>query len=256
MSETPARPEGLAWLTARPIAHRGLHDAAAGIIESMPAAFAAAIEATYSIETDLRLTADGEAMVFHDSTLDRLTEETGPISERNSHTLKLVKVRGTDETIMTLGELTDFVAGRVPLVLELKSQWDYAGGGLEDRVAQVLRTYHGPVAVMSFDPRIVQRLRRVAPELPRGMVAERFRDLAYWSRLSSWERFRLRHLLYAPAAQPDFLAYDIRGLPGMAPLIARHAFGKPLLTWTVRSPKERRRARWFANQMIFEGFRP
>lgn len=255
MSDTPARPEGLAWLTARPIAHRGLHDARAGIIENMPAAFAAAIEATYSIETDLRLTADGEAMVFHDSTLDRLTEETGPISERNSRTLKLVKVRNTDEAMMTLGELTDLVAGRVPLLLELKSQWEYAGG-LEDRVAQVLRTYHGPVAAMSFDPRNLERLRRVAPDLPRGIVSERFRDAHYWSRLSSWQRFRLRHMLHAPVTRPDFIAYDVRGLPSAAPLLARYMFGKPLLTWTVRSQKERRCARWFANQMIFEGFRP
>lgn len=251
----PTSSAGLAWLTARPIAHRGLHDAASGIVENTAAAVTAAIEAGYGIEVDLRVSADGEAMVFHDSTLDRLTNETGPVSERTLRSLKLVGFRHTDERMMTLGELLDLVAGRAPLILEIKTHWEFSGQ-LEDRVAQVTRAYRGPVAAMSFDPRALTRLRAIAPALPRGIVAERFRDETYWSRLNAGQRFYLRHMLHAWQSRPHFVAYGIRGLPSAAPLIARFVFALPLLTWTVRTPAERRRARLFANAMIFEGFRP
>lgn len=246
---------GLAWLTAQPIAHRGLHDAAAGIVENTRPAVAAAIEAGYAIEVDLRVSADGEAMVFHDSTLDRLTRETGPVGERTARALQLVEFKVADERMMTLGELLDLVQGRTPLVIEIKSQWEHTGQ-LEDRVVQMLRGYRGPVAVMSFDPRSVAWVRRAAPALPRGIVAERFRDETYWSRLTAVQRFALRHMLHLGHTRPHFFAYDVRGLPSAAPLIARHVLRLPLLAWTVRTPADRRRARWFADAMIFEGFRP
>ena len=254
---SPAQPGNgaLSWLTARPIAHRGLHDADTAIIENTAAAVSAAISANYAVEVDLRLSADGDAMVFHDFTLDRLTEAHGPLAARTADALRQIPFRGADARIMSLGELTALVAGRTPLILEIKSQWDNVGP-LEQRVVQLLRNYDGPVAVMSFDPASLAVFRNIAPNVMRGIVSERFRDKDYWSNLSAWRRFTLRHMLHAAATAPHFIAYDINGLPSAAPLLARYLFGVPLLTWTVRTPSQRRRARLFADAMIFEGFRP
>src|SRR3954464_1395144 len=102
------------WLTAQPVAHRGLHDRARGIIENMPAAAAAAVAANFAIECDIQLSADGEAIVHHDDALGRLTEGSGALLGKTSAELKQVAFRDTPEHMMTLAELCTLVAGRVP----------------------------------------------------------------------------------------------------------------------------------------------
>ena len=125
------------WLTARPVAHRGLHDVARGIIENMPAAAEAAAQANFAIECDIQLTADGEAMVHHDDALGRLTEVSGPLLGKTAAELKAVKFKNTDERMMTLSDLCALVAGRVPLVIEVKSHFD-GDRKLVKRMAEVL----------------------------------------------------------------------------------------------------------------------
>src|SRR4051812_47987432 len=107
------------WLTARPVAHRGLHDLSRGIVENMPGAVQAAIDGNFSIEVDLQLTADGEAMVHHDDALGRLTEGSGALRGMTSSQLKAVRFKDTAERMMSLGDLCAQVAGRVPLVIEV-----------------------------------------------------------------------------------------------------------------------------------------
>ena len=244
---------GLDWLIERPVAHRGLHGH--GLIENTLAAAQAAVEANYAIEVDLQLTADSEVVVFHDDTLDRLTTAAGPLAARTLAELKQVSFRGTDERIPALEELLDLVAGRTPLVLELKSDWN-GDAKLSARVAEILAGYAGPVAGMSFDPEILMALQRHAPGLPRGIVAERYYDHADWNPMTRWQKFMLGNLLHIPRTKPHFVAYYVRDLPALAPLIARHILGMKLLTWTVRTDAERRKAGLWANRMIFEGFRP
>jgi glycerophosphoryl diester phosphodiesterase len=94
------------------------------------------------------------------------------------------------------------------------------------------------------------------PELPRGIVAERVYSAADWPEASPAQRKGMLHLGHAFRTRPHFLAYWVNDLPAPAPWIARHIFGLPLLTWTVRTPEQRERAARYANQMIFEGFRP
>ena len=120
----------------------------------------------------------------------------------------------------------------------------------------MLAAYRGPVAVMSFDPYSLAAFREAAPTLPRGLVSERFDDANDWPQLSLWQRLAMRNLLSSAIARPNFIAYDIRALPAVAPLVARLAFGLPLLTWTVRSNEERERALRYADAMIFEGIAP
>ena len=239
---------GLDWLTARPVAHRGLHDAATGIIENTPSAFEAACAANFAIECDVQLSADGEAMVFHDSNLERLTLAEGSIAALTSHELKRIDFKNTTDRMATLSELCAIVAGRVPLVIEIKSRYD-GDNRLAARTAEVLQSYAGPVAAMSFDPIVVSALRKFAPGLPRGLVAEKNSpgDVGldrgtYWR-----EVFRSR---------PHFLAWSVNELPAAAPLVGRYLLGLPLLTWTVRTEAQRKIAGRYASQMIFEGLRP
>lgn len=245
----------LAWLSARPIAHRGLHDAAAGTVENTAGAFAAAVAANYGIECDLQVSADGEAMVHHDDALGRLTESSGRLADMSADALKAVRFKASGDRMLTLSELCELVAGRVALLLELKSRFD-GDTRLAQRTAAVLRDYAGPVAAMSFDPDSVAALRELAPTLARGIVAQRHYPQAEWPALPRRRALALAHLLHWPRTRPDFIAYAVRDLPAAAPLIARNVFGCPLLTWTVRSADDRRRAQRYADQMIFEGWRP
>jgi glycerophosphoryl diester phosphodiesterase len=243
------------WLTARPVAHRGLHDAARGIIENMPGAAQAAVDGNFGIECDIQLTADGEAMVHHDDTLDRLTEGSGALLQKTAAELKAVKFKGTPERMMSLGDLCALVNGRVPLVIEVKSHFD-GDRRLVKRMAEVLAGYSGPAVGMSFDPDQVVALRETMPALARGIIAERSYEEADWPETTAAQRQGMLHLRHAFRTRPDFVAYWVDDLPQPAPWIAHHIFGLPLLTWTVRTPEQRKRAARYADQMIFEGFVP
>ena len=243
------------WLTARPVAHRGLHDRARGIIENMPGAVKAAIAGNFSIEVDIQLTADGEAMVHHDHALGRLTEGNGLLIEKTAAELKSVKFLDTPEQMMSLSDLCAMVGCRVPLVIEVKSHFD-GDRKLVRRMADVLSSYDGQAVGMSFDPDQVVALRELMPDRPRGIVAERHYTESDWPDASQAQRHDMTHLRHFFRSQPDFIAYSIDELPAAAPWIARNVFRCPLLTWTVRTPAQRARASRHADQMIFEGFRP
>jgi glycerophosphoryl diester phosphodiesterase len=243
------------WLTARPVAHRGLHDAARGILENMPGAVQAAIAGNFSIEVDIQLSADGEAMVHHDNALGRLTEGSGALLGKTAAELKAVKFKNTPERMMTLGDLCSLVAGRVPLVIEVKSHFN-GDRKLVARMAEVLAGYSGPAVGMSFDPDQVLALRELIPSRPRGIVAEREYTEDEWPEASAAQRRGMTHLRHAFRTRPHFVAYWVNELPAAAPWIARNIFGLPLLTWTVRTPDQRASAARYADQMIFEGFVP
>lgn len=240
-------------MIARPIAHRGLHDGGRSI-ENTPSAFQAAIAEDYGIECDLQLSGDGDAMVHHDATLGRLTNGQGRLAEMPAAMLKQVPFRSGGDRMMTLAELFDLVAGRVPLFLEIKSLCD-GDRRLAERVADLLRGYAGPVAVMSFDPEVVGAMRELSGATPRGIVAERRYADPEWRWMTPVQRFAMAHLLHAKSSRPHFVAYRVQDLPAFATRVAR-AFGAPVLAWTVRTDEDRERARRYASQMIFEGFRP
>src|SRR5258706_457114 len=153
-SKWPDRAPMREWLTARPIAHRGLHDAPSGVIENTSSAFRAAIAGGYSIECDLQISADGEAMVYHDDALGRLTDGAGRLDTMTAEALQRIAFKSTADRMLTLGELCDLVAGHTTLVVELKGR--FAGDArLAARTAAVLAGYGGPVAGMSVDPGLI-----------------------------------------------------------------------------------------------------
>ncbi|MDQ0317122.1 glycerophosphodiester phosphodiesterase family protein [Amorphus orientalis] len=243
------------WLTARPIAHRGLYGSDAP--ENSIAAAEAAIAHGYAIEVDLQLSADRTPMVFHDATLERMTSADGLLARRTSEELAELTLRGGSEPIPALERLLEAVAGRVPLFLELKSGWRReALPALAEETAAVLNGYDGPVALMSFDPELVAASRRLLPERPHGILACDFASAPGGPPLSVLERFALTHLLHAPRTRPNFIAYAVSDLPAVVPSLARRIYGTPLLAWTVRTGVERAHAEKTADQIIFEGFLP
>ena len=243
---------GLAWLTARPIAHRGLHGE--GAVENTTTAFTAAIAAGYGIETDLQITADGEAVVHHDATLGRMTEGSGALATMTAAELKRVPFKDTADRIITLGELLDLAAGRATLVIELKSLGD-GDRRLSERAAQVLAGYAGPAAVMSFDPFQVAVVRETAPRITRGLVAEKRRGRPGESFGARWRR-AADYIANLVRARPQFLAYSVADLPALPPLLTRYVLCRPVLTWTVRTEADRAKAAKWADQVIFEGISP
>lgn len=250
-----ARP-GLDWLVARPIAHRGLHDAAAGVIENSLAAAEAAIAGGFGIECDVQLSADGEAMVFHDFVLDRLTEQAGPVVARTAKELAAIALEGSRDLVPTLAGFLDRIGGRVPLVIEIKSRFD-GDLRLTRRAAEVVAERSGqPIVFKSFDPGIVAALREIAPAIPRGVVGMNAYDYGDYERLDAAQKHALANLLHYNESRPDFLSWKVADLDSAVPFLCRNALGLPLMSWTVRTPQDREKAARYADQMVFEGFRP
>jgi glycerophosphoryl diester phosphodiesterase len=243
----------LDWLVARPIAHRGLHAKNKGIIENTASAFAAAIKGNYAIECDLQLTADGEAVVFHDNELDRLTEARGPVKALTSQELKQVKLKATSDHMQTLAELLEQVDGRSTLVIELKSLWD-DNDALAKRALEVLETYDGPYCLMSFDPDLLACVRTLAPQTVRGIVADRITD-PYYDALPLAKRYSMRTFAHLAETQPHFVSYYWRELP-FEPVTEIRKLGHPVISWTLRSKEETSQALRYCDQITFEGYAP
>ncbi|MEL7462838.1 MAG: glycerophosphodiester phosphodiesterase family protein [Pseudomonadota bacterium] len=243
-----------AFLTT-PIAHRALHDRAAGVIENSRAAVAAAVEAGFGIEIDLQLSADGEAMVFHDDELNRLTGERGPVRERTAIELRRIDLDGADDGIPTLAEVLDIVRGSVPLLIEAKDQslsLTEVDGRLERRAARLLSAYDGPVGLMSFNPHSVAHFRDAAPDIPRGRVTCGFGE-TYWSHVAPDRRAELARIDDLETLGASFISHQRSQIDEVAAL---KAAGWPVLTWTVRSPEEETEVRRIADNVTFEGYRP
>lgn len=239
------------FITARPIAHRGLHDLGKGVVENTASAFAAAMAAGYAIECDLQLTKDGEAVVFHDDHLDRLTEGSGMVKDITAAELQGLAIRNSKDRVQTLSELLAQVKGAVPLVIELKSLWD-GNDQLARRALEVLKSYSGPFCLMSFDPQVIETVRTLSPGTIRGIVAERADD-SYYSTLPLARQMELRTFSHVERTRPDFVSFYFEELP-WAPVTALRAGGLPVISWTIRSPQQAARARRCSDQITFEGF--
>lgn len=233
------------WLRGVLYAHRGLHGS--GLPENGPSAFAAALARGLGIECDVQRSSDGHAVVFHDWDLTRLTGQSGAVIERSAAELAVLPLAGSAsraETIPTLRRLLDLVGGKVPLLIEVKSRRGVRVAPLCLAVRRQLEGYRGPVAVMSFDPRVSRWFARYSPHTVRGLVmtedGQRTLTGKYRRHLALWH------------ARPDFLAYDVRDLPSRFAAAQRRR-GLPLLTWTVDSLAKREVAAAHADAAIAEG---
>lgn len=260
MKPSPGRPpEGVdahAWaaLLSAPVAHRGLWNRDKDRPENSLAAFEAAASAGYGMELDVQLSADGEAVVFHDDRLnDRdLTTASGRIAEHRATDLAEVKLCGTRETIPTLAEALECVGGRSLVVVELKVL-NGEGDRLERRVAEVLDAYAGPVAVISFNPGTVAWFADHRPAVLRGLDSMSYHDAAHWA-LPATERQALAELQHVALARPHFLGLGMDMLPSPS-ADALRAKGMPVVAWTVRSLVQWGRVKAHCDNLMFEGFK-
>jgi glycerophosphoryl diester phosphodiesterase len=244
------------WLVERPIAHRGLHDKGSGIVENTVLAADAAIARGFAIECDVQRSADGDAVVFHDLTLDRLTAETGAVADRTSAELSRIGIAGSrSDSIPPLMVFADRIGGQVPLVVEIKSCFD-GDMTLTKRTCEILASYDGPVCIKSFDPEVIETVRAIAPDLPRGIVAESTYSHPIYDFMSREQKYALANLLHFERSQPQFISWNVRDLPAAAPYLCRVVGHLPVMTWTVRTQGERERAARHADQIVFEGFIP
>lgn len=238
-----------------PLAHRAYHNRAERRPENSRAAIKAAVAAGYGIEIDLQLSKDGQPMVFHDEKLDRLTEASGLVRDRTGAELGDILLRDCDEGIPTLAEVLALIAGRVPLLIEIKDQTDLMSatdGRLEAVTAQTLASYSGPVAVMSFNPHSIAHMARLAPNLPRGLTTSAY-DPEDWAPLPASICHLLRAIPDYDRTQSSFISHEAAdlGAPRVADLKSQ---GAAILCWTIKSPVAEAQARKIAQNITFEGY--
>ena len=243
-----------AWaqLFAPPLAHRGLWSPQ-GPPENSLAAFEAACAAGYGLELDVQLTADGEAVVFHDDRLERITTAEGRVAEHAAADLAGVRLGGSDQTIPTLAQALERVAGHGLVLIELKVLGGDEGP-LERRVAEVVEGYGGPFGLISFNPHAVGWFADHRPGWLRGLNSSAYHDASNWM-LDPAQRQGLARLDHAAIARPHFLSLGLEALPNPY-ADALRAAGAPVAAWTVRSPRQWARVSTHCDAMMFEGWRP
>jgi glycerophosphoryl diester phosphodiesterase len=243
---------GAAWelLFRPPVAHRGLWSPGEAPENSL-AAFQAACAAGYGIELDVQLSADGEARVFHDDTLERMTGAPGRLAERTAAELAELRLAGTDETVPTLAETLALVGRRALVQIELKTPAG-AVGPLEQRVHEVIVDHAGPVAVIGFNPYSHAWFADRFPGVLRGLDSYSYKGAAH---VGPEQRRSYAALEHVVIARPHFLALGLDLLPS-EPAERLRAQGLPVIAWTVRRPEDWARVGAHCDNLIFEGFRP
>lgn len=234
----------------RPIAHRGLHNKEHGIVENTLLSFEKAIAEDFAIELDVRLTKDGCCVVFHDSTLARLTNSTKTISEVTVSELNKITLKGTTDKIPTLVETLNFIKGRVPILIEIKNEKNV--GGLEEAVLETINNYSGAIAIQSFNPHTIHFFKKKRPEIIRGQLTGLFEN----ENMVFFKKIILKNLLFTCRNNPDFIAADYRMLTDTAVIFHRKILRKPVFAWTIRDENIMNDSLKLSDNIIFEGFIP
>ena len=233
------------WLVEKYVAHRGLHDEESA--ENSLSAFEKAIQKGYVIELDVQQIADGTVVVFHDSSLSRMTGQDGYVKNLIKEDLSACFLSGTKETIPTLEETLNLIAGRTPVIIEIKNVLKV--GELESATLNILKNYKGQFAIMSFNPYVLSWFKTNAPEILRGQLSAYFKK----DKLSLIKKIVLKKMLLNKVSSPNFIAYEAAHLPNR---YVRKYNNLPLLAWTVRSQEEYMRVVKYCDNIIFENFEP
>lgn len=233
------------FLTQTPIAHRGLHGD--GIPENSFAAFRAAIEHGYAIETDVRFSADERLVVFHDDDLLRMTGDERTVEECTASQIKRLRLEGTEEQIPLFSELLKLVGGKVPLLIEIKNMKGVKPKKIAAALQKALEGYTGEFAVQSFQPFYVKAFKKLRRDVPCGVLGTAEKDAA-----KGFRAYTIRTLCFNFTVHPDFISY--RKEDFLRRRVLR--FKGPKLAWVVHSEKEENKIRKVADNIIFEGYLP
>lgn len=235
-----------------PIAHRGLHDEQKP--ENSVPAFLAAIEKGYAVETDVRLSSDGELMVFHDDTLTRMTGVDRAVNDLTASELTALSLGRTEERIPLFSDFLELLGGKVPLLLEIKNEPHADKKEFIGKIAVSLEGYKGKYAVQSFNPFYIKEYKRLCPEIPCGVLAtaqstkQDFGGSLFW-RIKARA---VKNMSFNGSVKPDFISYHFPDYPQKA----TEKFTGLKLGWTVRSPEEEAQARKYCDNVIFEHYLP
>ena len=233
------------WLVKTPIAHRGLHND--DIPENSLASFENAIKHNYAIEIDLRMTSDGHVVVFHDDNLGRVTGSSGYVNKTKLEDIKKLRLSKSNEKIPTLEETLELVAGRTPLLIEIKNMNKI--GEMEKAVWSVLAKYRGEYCIQSFNPYTLEWFKEHAPQVKRGQLSCFFKK----ADIGAVRRYALKRLWLNKISEPNFIAYNIDDLPNK---YVRKYRDLPLLAWCVRTLEQKEKAIKYADNIIFENIDP
>ncbi len=234
------------WLVETPIAHRGLHDEQ--FPENSISAFKNAIKHGYVIELDVQMLSDGTVVVFHDESLSRMTGNDGYLKFLTKQDLPMLKLSGGKETIPTLEEVLETVAGQTPIIIEVKNNSKV--GELEQKVIDLLYKYNGEVAVASFNPMVLAYFKQHAPSILRGQLAGYLKNIKM-KFITRWGMKRM--ILTKKLAAADFIMYEAKTLPNR---FVRKFKKLPLIAWTVKSQEEYLKVVKYCDNVVFEGFEP
>lgn len=233
------------FLVTTMFAHRGLHDETSP--ENSLSSFKKAIEKGYGIELDVNPSLDGVPMVFHDSKLSRVTGKDKYIQNLTCEELKEITLLNSNETIPTLQEVLELVDGKVPLLIEIKTQ--EKTGPLEKEVFSLLKNYKGKFAIQSFNPFSLAWFQRKAPKIWRGQLSCFFKG----EKLSILTKYMIKGLRTKRISTFDFISYDIKSLPNR---YTKKFKNMPILSWSIKSQEQYIKAIQVSDNVIFENFEP
>ena len=236
-------------------AHRGLYDNDAGVPENSLTAFRRAVDGGYGIELDLHLTTDGKLVVFHDDVLDRVCGVSGRPDSMSYEELQKLSLLGTGEKIPLFSELLEIVDGKIPMIVEVKFQKNYAD--LCTAMMEMLKDYKGLYCVESFHPAVVRWMLENHPEIPRGLLSSRYEPADAENGKVSFGMRLAQELMVNFLIRPDFVAYEHTAAPTVWGFkTARRLWHVPTVAWTVRSFEEEEAARRWFDVIIFEHYIP
>lgn len=238
----------LAWLTTRPIAHRGLHDEAEGRPENSLAAFEHAVSLGVPFEFDVQLTSDAHPVVLHDADVAAIAGVADHVHELDSRAVSALRL-SDDQPVPTLDQVLEVVDGRVPIVVDVR-RWAFGhSSGLERAVADRLAGYRGPAVTQSFDPFAVRKLRGLLPDLGVGQAAGSLKSVGRLLRAVG------RTMVTNAVVRPDFLTYELTELPDRFVSFWRND-NRPVIAYTAHSDVEEATARRLADGFFFSGYLP
>lgn len=243
-------PDTAEKLSGRAYAHRGLHSARNNVPENTLEAFEVAARHGYGIELDVRLSSDGEVIVFHDETLTRLVRIDRRVDELTAAQLTKMRVSGSEHFIPTFAQALDVIRGTVPLIVELKPGNDL--NRLCEKTYALLANYQGAYCIESFDPRVLGWFRRHAKQVMRGQLATNLRDV----KMSALKKFMLENLLFNFIGRPQFIAYDYEFFGNRNFKRCVTAFGALACAWTVTDQNTFDNLMKIAPMIIFERIFP
>lgn len=228
------------WILNKPIAHRGLWGN--GVPENSMLAYQKATEKNYPIEIDIYLTKDDKIVSFHDSTLKRMTGADGNIWDYTYDELKKLKLNGSEYTIPLLEDILALCKGKSPLLIEIKNQ---PNNSIVDKAVEILKSYDGEFAVQSFNPLYIKRVKKIAPNFIRGILAT-----PNAKQKSKFKNYVIKNMPLNFIIKPDFISCE----HNYYPLSKKKTKGKVLLAWTLTNKNAWDKVKPFVDNIIFENF--